>query len=270
LGCESESRLGGALGCQRVEYIRKRSMLEVCIDTLRGAREAIRGGAQRIEISCRLEVGGVTPDEEFVYAVRKEVDVPLIALVRCREGDFQYGAEEKTQMLDEVRRMLALGCDGVAVGGCDSRLRLDEVFLRDIAEVARRGCKNCELVVHRVFDAVPDKRKSLEQLVSMGYDRILTSGGGLRAVDSLETLRDLQQCGQGRMCVLPAGGIYSGNALRILQVTGCRELHGSFTSKGEVIGLLDEEGQGVLSVGGPICDEVRRVRDLLDCWLGQS
>lgn len=245
-------------------------MLEVCVDTLRGAREAIRGGAQRIEISCRLEVGGVTPDKEFVCAVRKEVDVPLIALVRCREGDFHYGVEEKTQMLEEVRRMMELGCDGVAVGGCDSRLRLDEVFFRDVAEVARRGGRDCELVVHRVFDAVPDKRESLEQLVSMGYDRILTSGGGLHAVDRLEMLRDLQRWGEGRMCILPAGGVHSGNALRILQVTGCRELHGSFTKRVGVIGSLVEEGQVESRVGSPIWDEVRRVRDLLDCWLVQS
>lgn len=245
-------------------------MLEVCVDTLLGAREAIRGGAQRIEISCRLEVGGVTPDKELVNAVRREVDVPLIALVRCREGDFMYDVADKAQMLDEVRRMMELGCDGVAIGGCDSRLRLDEEFLQEAAEVARREIEGCELVVHRVFDAVPDKRESVEKLISMGYDRILTSGGGQHAVDSLETLRDLQSWGRGRISLLPAGGVHSGNALRILQATGCKELHGSFTKRGNWVGLKVGEGQGGASSVGPIRDEVRRVRDLLDQWLGQS
>ncbi len=245
-------------------------MLEVCVDTLQGAREAIRGGAQRIEISCRLEVGGVTPDRELVNAVRREVDVPLIALVRCREGDFKYDFGDKAQMLVEVRWMMELGCDGVAVGGCDSRLRLDEEFLQEAAEVARRERENCELVVHRVFDAVPDKRESLEKLISMGFDRILTSGGGQHAVDSLETLRDLQQWGRGRISLLPAGGVHSGNALRILRTTGCKELHGSFTKRGNAVRLNVEEGQGGASIGGPIWEEVREVRDLLDRWLGQS
>ncbi len=245
-------------------------MLEVCVDTLRGAREAIRGGAQRIELSCRLEVGGVTPDKDLVIAVRKEVDVPLIALVRCREGDFEYGIADKVRMFDEVRWMLELGCDGVAIGGCDSRLRLDEEFLQEAAEIARGVRKGCELVLHRVFDAVPDKRESLERLISIGYDRILTSGGGRQAVDSLEALRELQRWGRGRISLLPAGGIHSGNALRILQDTGCRELHGSFTKRGNMIGLLFEEGEGASSVGSSIWEEVRRVRDLLDGWLGQS
>lgn len=245
-------------------------MLEVCVDSLHGAREAVQAGAQRIEISCRLEVGGVTPDRELVCAVRKEINVPLIALVRCREGDFCYSPEEKSLMLEQVGQMIEFGCDGVALGACDSRLGLDEEFFREAGGVARREREDCELVVHRVFDAVPEKCKSLEKLISIGYNRVLTSGGGLYAVDSLEMLRDLQRFGSGRISLLPAGGVHSGNAMRILQVTGCRELHGSFTKRFQDESGGGRVGQGGRILGSPIREEVEQVRAMLDQWLGQS
>ena len=36
-------------------------MLEVCVDTIEALRIAIDAGAQRIELSENLSVGGVTP-----------------------------------------------------------------------------------------------------------------------------------------------------------------------------------------------------------------
>ena len=111
---------------------------------------------------------------------------------------------------------------------------------------------NFELVVHRVFDTVPDPQSSLARLIELGYHRVLTSGGGKHATDSLDSLKEWQQQHGEKITILPAGGIHSGNAEFVMQSTGCRELHGSFTKSES--GLVTEFPQP---------SEIRRVRALM-------
>lgn len=231
-------------------------MLEVCVDSVDGTRRAIEGGAQRIEISECLKVGGVTPSAQLVQTVRQICQLPLIALVRCRPGDFHYHSEELETMLSEIRIMMDLGCDGVAVGASHRDDDLDMWFMDEALRVARRTQPSAQMVVHRVFDSVPDKFDSLDRLIESGYNRILTSGGKEHAIGSLDALRDLQAYRDGRIAILPGGGVQASNAATILESTGCRELHGSFT-----------RGATTIDTGLPIVEEVRTVRGILDDFL---
>ena len=264
-------------------------MLEVCVDSLDGARRAITAGAQRIELSSCLRVGGLTPSSELVQEVRSICHLPLIALVRCREGDFCYRDDELQEMLADIRLMMQLGCDGVAIGACDSEANLDMHFMEQAVLVARNFhlapqvpitgnsldqkplnlSPNPQLVVHRVFDAVPKKFEALDRLIELGYERVLTSGGQPHAKDSLTVLRSLQAHGNGRITILPAGGIQAANAESILQATRCVELHGSFTRRSAAGGLEQTVATATTHTdpGLPIEDEVREVREILDNWL---
>ena len=228
-------------------------MLEVCVDTLRAARIAIDSGAQRIELSENLTVGGLTPSSDLIKALRLECSEALIVLIRCRAGDFQYRSDELELMLDQAASAIRLGADGVALGACTSDHSLDWDFFAQAYCVVKQASEAACLVVHRVFDQVPDPIGSIERLIELGYDRILTSGGADHAIDSLGALRDWQQAAGDRLEILPAGGIHAGNAQRILESTGCHQLHGSFTktSSGE---------------SGPLPNhrEIARVREILD------
>ena len=84
----------------------------------------------------------------------------------------------------------------------------------------------------------------------------MTSGGKQHAVESLDALRDLQAYRDGRIAILPGGGVQASNAATILESTGCRELHGSFT-----------RGASTIDTGLPIVEEVRTVRGILDDFL---
>ena len=84
--------------------------------------------------------------------------------------------------------------------------------------------------MHRAFDSVSNPRQELDLLVQLGFDRILTSGGPVTAIEGVAALKNLVDWSKGRIEILPAGGIGRSNALDILTLTGCNQLHGSFRS----------------------------------------
>jgi copper homeostasis protein len=228
-------------------------MLEVCVDTVQAASIAVLAGAQRIELCERLSVGGVTPSASLISEVRKAVKVPLIVLIRSRAGNFEFSDDEVEQMIYESQHAIRLGADGVAIGGLLPGGSLDTRFLNLIASSQPK----CELVMHRAFDGVRDPIQSIEDLIAIGFRRILTSGGPLRAIDGVNNLKKWNECACNRVELLPAGGVLASNALEILTGSQCRQLHGSFRmpNDGNQNNMLPD------SIG------VRTTRQILDDYL---
>jgi len=233
--------------------IAKTRMLEVCVESLEGVRIAIDAGADRIELSERLDVGGVTPSLDLLRVAIGSV--PVIALIRSRPGDFCFDEFEQRQMLDEIQAALDVGCAGVAVGASHRGDALNWGFFEAVAT----RFSGVELVVHRVFDRVPDPMWAIPRLIELGYRRILTSGGADHAIDSIAHLREWQDAYGGQMQFLPAGGIGSSNAAMILDATGCNQLHGSFRS------AIRVDGSRI-----PDPDEIRKVKHILNRQTSRS
>ena len=95
----------------------KEIILEACCDSRESVRNAVKGGALRVEICARasLHVGGLTPSPSLVRAALAEAP-DVVALVRIRSGDFVYTEEELRDMVSEVRELRAVGCRGFALG----------------------------------------------------------------------------------------------------------------------------------------------------------
>jgi copper homeostasis protein len=220
--------------------------LEVCVESLEGALNAEAAGATRIELSQRLEVGGLTPPMELVFDICRNVKLPIIVLIRCKPGDFHYTTTELETMSGSARRMMDAGVAGLAVGACDANNSLHWSFLEQIA----RNCDSMELVVHRVFDGVQGQWEALDRLKQLGYRRILTSGGPTNAIDGLDNLRRWNQNSNSGIEILPAGGIRPINADAILRETNCNQLHGSFSQY--------QNGKRL-----PVPAEIRQVIELL-------
>lgn len=202
-------------------------MLEVCVDTIQGAILAEEAGADRIELCSALELGGVTPSNSLVSAVRVAIRLPLIVLIRARAGDFFFDAQEHDLMLAEAKQAIELGADGVAIGGLTSSLDLDRPLLRS----ARAALPKSQLVMHRAFDEVRNPLRALEELIEIGFTRILTSGGPSSALNGVLALKLLNESSQNRIEILPAGGVNDNNAQQILTTCctrGLGQLHGSF------------------------------------------
>ena len=229
----------------------KRFHLEVCVDSLEGALIAEAAGATRIELSRLLEVGGLTPPIELVTDVCRQVKLPIIVLIRCRPGDFQYTIAELETMKASAVQMKDTGVAGLAVGASDATNSLHWDFLEQIAD----ACGSMELVVHRVFDEVQGQWEALDRLKQLGYRRILTSGGPANAIDGLDNLRRWIQNSTSGIEILPAGGIRPGNAQAILRETNCNHLHGSFS-------------QSLNGKRLPVPAEIQQVIELLETRYG--
>ena len=200
-------------------------MLEVCVDTVQAAVEACEAGAGRIELCSALDVGGVTPCQSLIRAVRSRVGCPLVVLIRPRTGDFVYDQSERDQSLESIHIALGCGADGVVVGALQSDNKLDLLAL----SAMRIAAAGFELVMHRAFDFVDDPRLAIDQLIEIGFARILTSGGRSgHVMNHVESLKHCIECAADRIVIMPGGGVTAANAVQLISATGCRQLHGSF------------------------------------------
>ncbi len=197
-------------------------VLEVCAYSLTSCAIAVRGGAQRLEFCATAGVGGTTPHLQDVQSVL-EWGIPVFPMVRPRGGNFVYNVEERKVIEQSIQVFRELGCPGIAVGAACNDGQLDGEFMYRIIEAAGPMAVTC----HKVFDGVPDPFEALETLVQCGCKRVLTSGLATDAMHGAELIRQLVGQANGRIIVMPGGGVRSTNILELARITGATEFHSS-------------------------------------------
>ena len=60
------------------------TMLEVCVETLPEALQAVAAGAGRLEVCAALSESGTTPSIGLVEAILEQVKVPVFVMIRPR------------------------------------------------------------------------------------------------------------------------------------------------------------------------------------------
>lgn len=130
-------------------------------------------------------------------------------------------------MLRDCQDLLAAGAGGIVIGALDDNGWIDTKFLRSVAAI----CSPAEVVFHRAFDELTDQAQGLKQLIDCGIQRVLTSGGGRTAIESVGKLKRLIELADGCIEILPGSGVSSSNAVELVAQTGCTQLHGSFTNR---------------------------------------
>lgn len=201
-------------------------LFEVCIDSLAGAVLAREAGAHRLELCSSLIEGGITPSVGVIELAVERAGLPVMVMIRPRGGDFCYDAGELQVMRRDIDRVKAVGAAGVVLGllGQDGRVDLERT-----AELVARA-RPLAVTFHRAIDMSRDLGEAMEDLVTLGVERVLTSGGERTALDGAERLRALVEQGRGRIVVVAGGGITERNVARVLRETGVREVHASARS----------------------------------------
>lgn len=207
--------------------------IEVCLEHPAEALAAQAAGATRIELNSALRLDGLTPTLAACRWLKAHCSLPLIAMLRPREGFFLEPVEQEI-LLEDARILLDAGVDGLAYGALDRHGELNVEYLQQVSEL----CGQRELVCHRAFDRLSDQQRGLEQLIECGVRRVLTSGGAATAEQGLSRLAELQHWARGRIEILPGSGIHADNARRIAQACGSRQLHGSFRANPDEIAAV--------------------------------
>lgn len=201
---------------------------EVCAVNIQSALAAQRAGAHRIELCSALDVGGLTPSLGLIRAAVQALEIPVHVLIRPREGDFCYSDLELEIMLEDIRLCREAGAAGVVVGALTEDGPLDLPKMKAMKAAAG----DLDVTCHRAFDFTPDPAEALEQLIAMGFGRVLSSGQSDSAYEGRFLLKKMVQQADNRIAVMPGAGVDAENIRSIVEVTGACDFH--FTGKKKV------------------------------------
>lgn len=218
--------------------------LEVCAASMQSVAAAAAGGAHRIELCSALSLDGLTPSMGMIRIVKERFpQLTLHVLIRPREGNFVYNELEVATMESDIIECRKAGADSVVVGALTSEGDIDLAAMQRLMEAA----DTMPVTFHRAFDVCRHPEEALEQIIALGCRRILTSGQQPTAEQGIPLLHRLNQQADGRIILMPGGGVNATNAPLILQQTGCQEIHASASSL-QPNGLKDTDPQKVQAI----------------------
>ena len=143
-----------------------RIRIEVCCGSADDVIEAFHAGADRVELNSDLFHGGLTPTVGSLRVAKRETGMPIMTMVRPREGGFCYTPAEFAVCREDARVLLENGADGLVFGFLHEDGTIDRERTRILAETALEAGK--EAVFHRAIDVVPDWKRALDSLIRLG------------------------------------------------------------------------------------------------------
>ena len=198
-------------------------LLEAPVFSLQGALEAAQFGIDRLELCANFPEGGETPSAGMLRFLKSEVDIPVFVMIRPRGGDFVYSSKELIVMKQDIQLLSELGADGFVFGVLDEQGKVDE----SANKMLLRAANDKPCTFHRAMDASADLHDSMEKIIDLGFQRILTSGGKNSLSEGLNMVLSLLEKAQDRIIIMPGGGTKAEH-IPILKKTGLiREVHSS-------------------------------------------
>ncbi len=197
--------------------------LEVCANSFASAQAAAKGGAIRVELCENMAEGGTTPSYAQIKLCKERLQLQVWPIIRPRGGDFLYSEDEFELMKEDIKLCKSLGCDGAVTGILTVNGEIDHKRCAELIALA----SPMPLAFHRAFDMSNDLQQALEDLIKLGFVRVLSAGGANSALDGLNVLTKLVQQANGRIEIMPGAGINPQNILTIKQQTGAHVFHAS-------------------------------------------
>lgn len=197
--------------------------MEVCANSLESAFAAQKGGAIRVELCDNLPEGGTTPSYAQIALAKQMLSIKVYPIIRPRGGDFLYTDLEFGLMKLDIKTCKALNCDGVVFGILKSDGSIDIERCAELIELAHP----MPVTFHRAFDMSNDLEKALEAIISLGCERILTSGGAPSAIKGATMIARLIKQAAGRIIIMPGAGVNTENVSELIKTTGATEFHAS-------------------------------------------
>lgn len=216
---------------------REEFKFEICANSVESCLAAQEGGADRVELCAGIPEGGTTPSYGEIKLARKLLTkTKLHVIIRPRGGDFLYTPLELERMEEDIRICRELGVDGVVFGCLTEEGEIDKEANRRLVELARP----ISVTFHRAFDRTADPMKALKDIISLGCNRILTSGQQPKAIDGISLLaqleKKLKEYPLPPIQLLAGSGVNEENIRQIFDATGIHEYH--FSARVNVVSKM--------------------------------
>jgi copper homeostasis protein len=195
---------------------------EVCVESLEEAISAASAGAARIELCSNLSCGGTTPSYDTIRQATQNLQIPVMVMIRPRGGDFCYTEQEFEIMRNDIGICHLLGADGVVFGILNHDNTIDTERTAELVGLSRP----MQVTFHKAIDSSKDILLAVNQLKTLGIDRILSSGGSATAVEGFETLNKMIEIAGDRLIIIVAGKVALENLDEVRKLIPAGEYHG--------------------------------------------
>lgn len=221
--------------------------IEICANSVASCLEAQKGGAYRVELCAGIPEGGTTPSYGEIAVARELLNIKLNIIIRPRGGDFLYSDVEHKTMLHDIEIAKKLGVDGVVIGCLKADGTIDMERNRELIAAA----EGMSVTFHRAFDMCKNPFESLEQIIALGCDRLLTSGQQPTAIEGISLLSQLVEKAGDRIIIMPGSGVNEDNIAILADETKAKEFH--FSAR-EPIDSKMEYRNPDLKMGGAVVE----------------
>jgi copper homeostasis protein len=183
-----------------------------------------------------------------------------------------YSDHEFKVMRTDAELALESGADGLVFGFLTEQGDIREDHCREFVRLCEQSSaeKPIQTTFHRAFDITRQPSLALEKLIDLGVQRILTSGHAPLVAEALPAIRKLAHRANGRIQIMPGGGIDESNVQKVIRETGLNEFHLYLPTKARDYSALHNPdiyfGSEEKELEYPIVSEqrVREVRNLIN------
>ena len=240
-----------------------RPTLEVCVDTAAGLRTCAEEGVDRVELCSALSVGGLTPSLGMMK-LAAQLPVDAHVMIRPRDGDFIFSADEVAMMCADIQCARDLGLSGVVLGAVRPDGGLDENTLRQLITVAGP----MSLTLHRVVDTLTDPSEAIDIAIGLGFNRILTSGGAKTAAEGKAMIARMNRLANGRIEIMAGSGVTPQN-LPEIAAAGIIHFHASCRDTQKNSDAISKLGFGADQQPDTSAARIRAMKDALNQLLNE-
>jgi copper homeostasis protein len=198
-------------------------LLEIACFSLEAAILAEEAGADRIELCSGPLEGGLTPSFSMISLARNILKIPIHIMIRPREGDFLYTPRELKSMEYDIEMIKEKGVEGVVLGVLNNDSSINTTVLSRMVKIA----DPMNITFHRAFDLTKDPIQAMNDIISTGARRILTSGQRPGAIEGKDLVARLIQLADGKISIMPGSGVNASNIAELCRFTLANEIHAS-------------------------------------------
>ncbi|MBT0810529.1 copper homeostasis protein CutC [Litoribacter ruber] len=197
-------------------------LLEAPVFSLHAGLKAASAGVDRLELCADFAEGGTTPSIGVFRVLQSLIQIPIFVMIRPRGGDFVYSEREIAAMIEDIKLFDQEGADGFVFGVQTPQGGVDLISNKSLIKATKKPC-----TFHRAFDNMANHDKALEEIISLGFTRILSSGGFDTVTDGMENLLKWMKIAGDRIIIMPGGGSKPSHLETFKKVEHFKEIHAS-------------------------------------------